>query len=304
MEETQSLLFENGTVWAVSTSGWRGADKLNADDLGKDASEIPDIFKLGSKYLIPDEVRIRLNGASSKVAAFMSRIGKPFFLKGAWFVPNKHLLTAREGINTIREEQHAIVEDMLDHYYEIRQQMIEKYPVLANANWPTPDKIRDRFNIRYLVFEVSGAEARQADPEDLIQAKRQFQQELRQAYNDYKDEILREAHDAIIEACEEINTKIMETGEKITESTLKKPKRIVDDYLTVASIFDMDEVKAQVSILKDQLDGAKAKELREDWGVMKAFASNLKAIGENVGDLSGYNRDGRLKRQVKKVAVA
>jgi len=300
--ETEKLLFENGTVWAVSTSGWRGADSLSADDLGKNASEIPDIFKLGSKYLIPDEVRISLNGASCKVAAFMSRIGKPFFLKGAWFVPDKHLLAAREGIETIRQEQHAVVEDMLSHYPDIKQEMIEKYPVLVNANWPTEDKIRDRFSIRYIVFEVSGAEAKQADPAELIEAKRQFRAELRQAYEDYKNEILREAHDAIIEVCEEINRKIMQTGEKITEATLRKPRRIIDDYMTVASIFDLDEVKAEVAKLKNQLDNAVAKEIREDWSVQKEFAKSLKALGETIGDLSGYNREGRLKRQVRKIA--
>jgi NAD-specific glutamate dehydrogenase len=136
----------------------------------------------------------------------------------------------------------------------------------------------------------------------LIEAKRQFQVELRQAYEEYKNEIFREAHEAIITACEEINQKIMETGEKVTEATLKKPRRIIDDYMTVASIFDLGEVKAEVAKLKDQLDGVVAKDIRNDWGVAKEFASNLKALGESIGDLSGYNREGRVKRQVRQVA--
>jgi hypothetical protein len=148
----------------VSTSGWTGADRLQAHDLGKDAEEIPDIFKLGSKYLIPHEVRIRLNGASGKVAALISRIGKPFFLKGAWFVPNKYLLAAKEGLEKIKQEQQATVDDLIDHKAEIQQEMVEKYPVLANAEWPSEEKIRNRFNIRYIVFEVTGAEATEADP--------------------------------------------------------------------------------------------------------------------------------------------
>ena len=210
--DTQQLLFENGTVWAVSTSGWTGADRLQADDLGKNADEIPEIFKLGSKYLIPDEWRVALNSSSGKVSAVMSRIGKPFFMRGAWFVPNKYLVAAREAIDKISETQNAIVEDFLEHYYEIRQEMIDQYPVLYNATWPNEDQIRRKFKIRYVVFEINGAQVNETDPDDLIAAKRQFQSDLKAEFDEYKNQILREAHEAIIDVCEELNQKIMETG--------------------------------------------------------------------------------------------
>jgi len=49
-----------------------------------------------------------------------------------------------------------------------KAQIVIRIPILVNANWPTEGKIRDRFSIRYIVFEVSGAEAKQADPAELM----------------------------------------------------------------------------------------------------------------------------------------
>ena len=301
--DTQQLLFENGTVWAVSTSGWTGSDRLQADDLGKTVDEIPDIFKLGSKYLIPDEWRVALNSSSGKVSSVMSRIGKPFFMRGAWFVPNKHLIVAQEALRKLSETQNAIVEDFLEHYGAIGHEMIQQYPVLCNATWPTEDQIRRKFKIRYVVFEVNGTQVNETDPEELIAAKRKFQAELKVEFDEYKNQILREAHEAIIDVCEELNRKIMETGsDKVTEATLRKPRRIIDDYLTIADVFDMDEIKVRVRELKDTLDSAQAKAIRDDWSVAKEFAGNLKALGDSIGDLSGYDKEGRIVRKVRKVA--
>jgi hypothetical protein len=101
MEEgtnTQATLYQRGTVWIVNTSIWTGADKLQADDLGKESEDIPDIVRLGNKYMIPHEWRLKLQTPRGKIAGLMTRIGRSFFINGAYFVPDSKLLLAKEGI--------------------------------------------------------------------------------------------------------------------------------------------------------------------------------------------------------------
>ena len=70
----------------------------------------------------------------------------------------------------------------------------------------------------------------------------------------------------------------------------------------MAEVFDLDEIKDRVRELKETLDSAQAKAIRDDWGVAKEFAANLKTLGESIGDLSGYDKEGRIVRKVRKVA--
>lgn len=294
----QNLVFENGTVWAVSTSTWGGNDKLRAADLGLEESEVEDIFKLGSKSLISDNTRIYLQGTRSKVQGLMGRLGRPFFLRGAYFIPNRALTLAQEGLNKIKIEQGERVEAFIQKYEEVKADRINQYPVLKDADWPTPEKIRRAFNIRFLVFEVRGASVTETDPAELIEAKKKFAQELNGAYEELKDEILKEAHKAIVDTCEDIAAKILESGDKITQATLKKPKSVIEKYLNVASIFDSDAIRKEIDRLKETLEGVEAKDIRTDNVTAERFAQSMRKLGDDIGDLSGYNSEGRLKRKL------
>lgn len=298
-----NLFLQNGTVWAIRTSAYTGTDRLNADDLGKRVDEIPDIFKLGSKHLFPNEVRIKLQAFRPKITALMNRVGRPFFLYGAYFVTNKNLLLAQEGIGKILEEQKAINEDIIEHLDEYKKEMVKKYPELENAKWPSPHQIRKTCQVHVDVFQVQGTTVSESDPEELIEAKRKFQANLDESYNELKQEILEQAHVAILEACDDIAQRLLSTGEKVTEATLKKPRRVIEEYMQVAAIFDLDTVKTEVARVRDLVESAKARTLRNNWGAAKEFAGQLKAIGESIGDLTGINRDGRLKRKVRQVQV-
>ena len=294
--QAQDLIFENGTVWAVSTSGWSGNDRLEAGDLGIEEKDVLDIFRLGNKKLLPDAVRIRLHGARSQVQGLMMRVGRPFFIRGCYFIPDKSLLGALEGLKMVRLRQEQEVSRFLDGYENVKRQMIADYPVLESATWPSPEQIRAQFDVRWVVFQVTGTEAKSSDPEELIQAKREFQAELKAEYENLKTEILKEAHVALVEACKEIADKILQTGEKITETSLKKPRGIIDQYLAVASLFDSQAIRREVERLQEVIDSASAKSIRERPIVARTFAASIKSLGESIGDLSGYSSDGRVKR--------
>jgi hypothetical protein len=301
--DLQQQFFERGCIWLISTSGYTGADSLNADDVG--IVELPDIIvdgeaKLGSKYVLPKETRVKLMNFRSEIQTLMKRVAKPFVVgKSMWFVSYSKMEYAKERIDAIKARLKATIKDVVDNLEEIKAERIAQYPQLANARWKTPKEIEESFEIRIVAFEISGVNINKADPEELIALKRQSNEELKATMNEWKDLTLKDAQQAIINACAEITEKISK-GEKITEATLKKPRRVVDEYLTVAEVFDLPQVKAHVNSLKNQLDGVNAETIRNSFNVAQEFALALENIGKSVGEITGLSSDGSVKRIVKR----
>jgi len=301
--DVQQQFFDRGCIVLVSTSAYTGTDSLTADDLG--IVELPDIItdgeaKLGSKNLLPKEIRVRLLNHRSEIQTLMKRVGKPFVVgKSLWFVPYKQLSVLNEGISRIKVRLDATIEDLIGNLQNIKADRIAQYPALATANWKNPKEIRNSFDIKLLAFEISGVNVTQADPEELIAIKMQSRAELKAAFDEFKDLTLKDAQQAIINSCAEITEKISK-GERITESTLKKPRRVVDEYLTVAEVFDLPQVKEHVTALKKQLDDVNAQRIRDSFDLAQEFAKALENIGKQVGDLTGLSSDGSAKRVVKR----
>lgn len=304
---TENILKRNGTIWIVSTSGWTGNDRLRANDLGLSEDQVPDdLFKLGNKHLISDEWRIKLTGTSSKLSAFMQRVGRPTPLgRGIYWIPDglngENLMLAVQGFERIETEQQAVVQGFLSVYEEEKASRIQQYPVLADAVWPTPSQILSKFRVRKIVLQgLEGVGVKETDPTDLIAAKQVFNAELQSAYEEYVQGILQEIHEAIIDSCIELHEKVMEAGDKVTETTLKKPRAVLDKYLTIARWFDLDQVTQAVVDLKTTL-AQKAKPIRDDWSVRQEFAEAIRVQADQIGDLVGINSQGRTKRKVKTV---
>lgn len=300
ISNTEQVFLQNGTVWFISTSSWTAEDKLRPEDIGKKPEDILNIITLGSKKLLPDEIQVKLKKPRSQVSSLMDRLGKHFMhFKGAWWVADKNFLLAKKGLEKIVETQNLIVDDLIANMPSIKAEMLEQYPMLADAEWPSDKHIRRKFGIKITVCQIQGANMKEADLEELAQAKRDFRNQLTSAYEEYKNQILIETQTAIIEACKEISDKIKK-GERITESTMKKPRRVVEDYLNVTEVFDIEEVKMKVRELKEKLDGVDAESLRNQWSVAEAFAKTMKTMAGQIGDLAGLSIDGNVKRVVKR----
>lgn len=288
------------TVWFASVSKWSGMDKLRPEDIGKEPEDILDIIQLGSKKLLPEDIRVNLQKPRSQLTALMDRMGRHFMhFRGAWLIPDSRFLLVRDGVDQIQKNMDLIVQDLIDNMPSIKEEMIESYPILQDADWPTDEQIKKRFKIKVSVCQVSGVEWNEKDVEELAEAKEKARQELQEEMNEYKDLVLIEAKKAIMESCQEISEKI-ENSDKITENSLKKPKRVIEDYLSIAEVFDIDDVKEVVRELKEKLDNTEAADLRNSFEIAQAFAENMKNISKDIGDLSGIGEDGQVKRKVKR----
>jgi hypothetical protein len=94
------------------------------------------------------------------------------------------------------------------------------------------------------------------------------------------------------------NKKIQE-GQKITEGNMKKPRKVVDDYLNIAGIFDMNDVKRKIEELKAAMDNTDAGSIRDSWAFANNFAMSIKGMAENIGEMTGLSSDGSVKRRIK-----
>ncbi|MFH1491433.1 MAG: DUF3150 domain-containing protein [Pseudomonadota bacterium] len=300
MSETLQAFNEAGVVFMWSASGWTGRDRLTAHDLGKETEDIPDIFTLGNKKLLDKETEAMFNRSQGQIQSLMdSCFAKPFLNGRAMrFVTMTRLIQAQEGMNIIKQKQTEAVEAWLPGYDGYKAQRIEEYPELADARWPNAEQILKRFDVKWVVFRISNLEIEELDPQELIDAKKQAQQNLASAYEDMADVILRDVQVAILQACQELHAKVI-GGERVTLSTLKKPRKVIEDYLNVADLFDLKDVKARVLELRDVIDSTDTAEVRANFRVAEEFAQALKSLGDNIGDLSGLSADGTVKRVVK-----
>lgn len=289
MEKIQKIFYDNGTVWNIKTSAWTGADKLEAKDIGKDNEDIPEIFKLGYKYLVPHETRVALSAPRGKVQALMMRFAKPFFIRGCWFVPNKNFFIVQEGLNKIKEEQNQVVDNLINSLPEIQAKMQAQYPELDNTTWPSDKTIREKFGIRWTLFEIKQSEIYETDDDILAEAKKQFQNELEKEYNELKTTLLMDAHTEIIKGISNLSKKILEStqdGKRLSQASINKAHKIVDSYESVASIFDLDSIKAKVQELKDKLNSTNADILRQSEVLRKDFVDAITKVGQDIAEIS------------------
>jgi len=249
----------------------------------------------------------------------MDRFGKQFIIgRAIYFIPNKNVVLVRDGLKAIDREMAETVEYFLrgeppfvrnengfdvsrpyDPHYKAWR--IEQYPVLANARWPLPDHIRKLFRLNWMAMQIQTAEVQDADLNDIADAKLAMQADARKSFQEYGELILKDAQTAIIETCNEVAEKIRK-GQKITATMMKKPRRVLEDYLNVAQLFDLEDVKREILLVQDLVDSADTDELRGNFNAGLKFAEALKSMGDSIGDISGLSADGHVKRVVKKAA--
>jgi hypothetical protein len=177
-KNAQQTFEGNFSVWVISTKSAPFKARLQASDLGIAEREIDDNVNLGTKEMISDKDRIYLNSTASQVQNFMRMVGRRFFGRGLYAIPDGNILACQEGLNRIREAQKDRVEEFLTRYPEEREAQTQKHPNLLNERWPTPDEIRSFYRLTWKVFQVSALATKATDPQDLINAKLQFQKDL------------------------------------------------------------------------------------------------------------------------------
>lgn len=297
-KSSQEVFNENFSMWIISTHGTRFRSRLLAADLNLDEDDIDDNVNLGTKDMISRSDRIYLNKTRSQVRNFLKRgIAKRSFGRGLYSVPDYKMVACEYGLQKIKQAQKERVEEFISRYPEEKKKQTKKHPNLIQEDWPTAEEIRAFYDLTWIVVQLTPVQITEKDNPEQVQIKKKFQQDLAKGYDNLKDQILGESYVAILDAISKISQKI-DANEGITETNFKRPRALIEEYLSIASIFDLPQIQQKVEQVQAALGGANAKELRDRPLIAKQFADKMKVLGDQIADLTGYSKDGRLKRAV------
>ena len=177
-------MFQDGNLFDLHFSFWRGRKGLKAEDVGLEEKNIPEIVILGQKLLIPEEEQRKFRAIESKIRSQVEAITFKFPIGvTARFVPFKVLERVIEIAKAGEIEFSAIVENFLADYDRIRAEMLEKYPDLRAAlepHYPDKSTLRSKYAFTWHIYQITTGTMGDAVacPEAVAEEYRKFQQKL------------------------------------------------------------------------------------------------------------------------------
>ena len=256
-EQSESLgLFLDGVLIETQISYWRGKRPLTAEDLGADPNDIPDIFTLGRKLIVPKDALAAFQKIEARSHYITEQFTFPFPTGRARFIPYSVLEGVIEKLKQAQQEFNYYTEQFFEHYEEYRQEFIEKYPDWKDAlekGYIGEPELRKRFKFGYLLYEVSlpkGARFKAVQERDAVDDAKARESAIKEAEEEYKAQFreqidtflvgsvakLRAAvGDAVINVAEKL-----EKGDVVTSHSLNSLKNTIDKFRTLNFIGDTE----------------------------------------------------------------
>lgn len=148
--------FEDGLACNLDIRWWRGQRKLRAGDLGLKDEDVPELFSLGRKLLIPRETSKRLHNLENQAFRAVEHYSFKFPFGGR-FVPIAALGELLERIEGIEQDFIQARDELLDNYEEVQRQMLDRFPryrhVLVGF-YPGIEEVREKYSFELSLYEV------------------------------------------------------------------------------------------------------------------------------------------------------
>jgi hypothetical protein len=317
-----SKLYGEGALINVHVTGWTGSIILNPEDLGFAPDELPKAFKLGQKMLVPEDVIANLRnieGRARRAADYPN--GLRFPIGSAKFVPKANIPGVIETLKKCREEYLAAAEKLADNLEEYRLQMIPVYEEAAKAAYlqqkpegvqildidaetraenefidnfmrkikacyPSPESLRQKFDIDWCPFEIGESTGEFATEEWRTQARAKL--------SSFIDDVVGQLREETIKLCSRVAASLKE-GKIIRSSTVDNLREYVNKFQTLNFVGD-GKIDTQLNELKTQFLTHDSKELSEpEMQVeLKRKLNEIIQAASDVSDVSsisgGYRR--------------
>lgn len=311
-EQSQSALFLDGVLIDLRISYWRGKRPLSAQDLGLSEDQVPDIFSLGRKLVIPREALARFERVDARAHYLIDQFTFPFPTGHSRFIPYSVLPQVLEELKTMKKDFEERIRSFLDNYDQYRKDMLDKYPQYAEAlsrGYSTASDIKKRFHYDYTLYEVSlprnirfkAVEERDAvaDAEAKRRALEQAEEEYKRQFQAQIDEFLsssvgklREAvGDAVIALSERI-----QKGDAVSKGSLDSLKRTIERFRALNFVGD-NEIEGKLAGLEKLIPDSGKK--FEEAEFKQAFQTALGSVTSSLleSDISGVT--GEYKRRLR-----
>jgi hypothetical protein len=176
-------LFSEGVLVDLDVGFWSGQKKLAAKDLGLDEKELPEVFSLGRKRLVPTEALGEIRRIESRAREAVEQNSHKFPIGGAQFVPIKRFVTLAAALDGLKAEFDREADAFCKGYQKFQDEVRPEYGKAADlayeihkdrhggrlsradftanfvaaleAAYPSPVGLRERFHFTWSVFEIS-----------------------------------------------------------------------------------------------------------------------------------------------------
>lgn len=315
-----SRLFTDGSLVDIDISMWTGEKRLQPEDLGIPKESVPKAFTLGSKKLLPQEVRAKFKNLDYEARKLLDSKSVSFPFGGARFVPKKAMLEFIEEMDKLQQKFQKIVDDLIKNYnkYKLdirseyvaaahkaydrlsklkgfdktRDEYINEFLERVDAFYPEVDKIRDKFSMDYHVFQVALPDITQASYEDIVSE----QKKINMMEKAFTNKINRKIEEFAQNMIEEIRTKAelvlvrvndnMARGGRVSEATLRMLRNMISNYQSMNVIGDTVFENALLDFRKKYLDAYDAESIRNSENVYKEMYMEIQKLTKMACDQS------------------
>lgn len=310
VQESARLL--DGVLIDRQCAWWRGKTKLSPQDLGLKPEEVPDIFSLGRKLVIPASSLRRFERISARVEYLLDQFSFPFPTGSARFVPYSVLPQVMEEVHKLRADFAQETEKFIERYDEYRQQMLEEYPQHKEAlerGAIAPDKLRKRFAFGYVIYEVvlpKGIRFKAIEEKEAIQGAVARQQAITEAQEEYRKQFEAQIDEFLESSVEKLRIAVGNTvlkvadklsaGEAVTAASLDSLRKTIDKFRTLNFVGD-NEVESRLKDLEALIPKSSTDLKNAD--VASNFARALESIQTTLLESDVSKVTGEYKRRVR-----
>lgn len=315
-----SQLFNDGSLVDIDISMWTGEKRLQPEDLGIPKDSISKTFTLGSKKLLPKEVRSKFKNIDYEARKLLVSKSVSFPFGGARFVPKKALVEFVQEIDKLQQKFQKLVDDLVANFnkYKLdiraeyvaaahkaydrlkqlkgfdktRDEYINEFLARVDSFYPKAEEVRSKYSIDYHVFQVALPDITQASYEDIVSE----QKKISMMEKAFSSKINRKIEEFAANMIEEIRSKAelvlskvtdnMARGGRISEATLRMLRQMIANYQSLNVIGDSVFENELLEFKKKYLDIYDAESIRNSKEVYKEMTTDLQKLTKMACDQS------------------
>jgi len=299
VKQNYDKIFQDGKLVNINVCMWGMSHQLSSEDV-QSKINLPDIYKLGRKYLIKPEVYNKFKQAEQKARNYLYSKSFPFpLVPQAHFVPKSIFHEVYQKLWTMRGEYEALTNEFIEKYEAYKEETLAFYIDHAESLrpfYPTVDKLRNRFSFTISAFEI-------AFPQHFEEFDLQKEVEREEAVSEAKDAANTEYHRQLQEHMSKMDefvnsvsstlrTKVAQQcrivvdkingGEVVTPVSIKALLRHVDEFRKMNFIGDT-QAEVELQSILSLLDGTRAPTEQE---ALAMFGSALNEFIEKTEEIS------------------
>lgn len=300
-------IFKDGTLCSIHVSYWSGAKILKPEDLGLKETDIATAYRLGRKYLIPEEVIQKFRTIEQRARRAVEKSSYEFPIGNSRFVTSKALPGVMEDLKKYQAEYNALVDDLVTNYDKYREEMVPVYVEAAYKafetqeptqvatfsledkdeerkrfmtefmnrialHYPMASALRSKYSLHWDVFTI--APATMEGSSDTTSKK----------VDDFVTDVIRTLRQETIDLCTKITSSIKE-GKIVKGRTLNSLKDFITRFKEMDFVGDK-KLEENLETLQNDFLSIYSDEEVKDGDVQDELFNRLDAITKSVEDFT------------------